>query len=215
MKTNRYQPEYGSIAFNVTMIMLLVMIGILTYLLIGNHSYNAGRNIGTDSVQIEDKRQRIPSIHKTDADEFHDGLGQPNATTEYPLDDVGAGLVQVDTFRYDINNDGRMDRIIRSRIENGTSHFSYEYTIKLNTVNGFIDITPPDFNTIEGAECALQKIKFSFTPTFRAIKISRPWHDTWTTPTAATIDVYGIDNNAIDLIDTSPMPIVCDVSELF
>ncbi|MBD5400183.1 hypothetical protein HDR61_00325 [bacterium] len=215
MNNNSHQSERGGIAFNITLIMLLIVIGILAYMLIAERQNPTGRNIGNNAPQIQTPPKHAQNVRESDNGVFNDGLGHATASTEYPLDDVGAGLARRDMFRYDINNDGRMDRITRSRTETGTSHFSYEYKIELNTENGFVDITPPGFNTVEGAECSLQKIRFTFEPTFQAIKISRPWQETWITPTPATRDVYDIKNNMIELIDSRPMPTVCDVAELF
>ena len=118
-------------------------------------------------------------------------------------------------FRRDINNDGRPDRITRRRVENGTAHFTYEYTIELNIDDEFVDITPDGFNTVEGAQCALGKLRFVFTPAFQVIKISRPWNETWTTPTPAKKDTFSIIQNQIHHIDSAAMPTVCDVAELF
>lgn len=152
------------------------------------------------------------TIQNTD---FHDGLRMPNSVTEYELDDFGAGTASREIFNRDINGDGRNDRITRTLVENGTSHFYYDYKIEINQNGAMVDVTPPELRTIEGADCALQKIKFVFRPDFRIIKISRPWQDTWATPTMATETVYTIVGNRIGIATERPLKIICDVEELF
>lgn len=210
--------QRGSATLNIILILLLVVIAVLVYLLASPTPRHA-RTIGTDAavvhapVQVAQQPQPAPDARAGMV--FDDGLGNAESKTEYPLDEYGAGLASVEVFRHDINNDGYADRITRSRQENGTDHFTYEYTIELNTGDGYIDITPDDFKTVEASECALQKLRFSFTPAFRVTKISRPWNDTWLTPTMATRDTYSIIKNQIHHIDHSNLTTVCDVAELF
>jgi len=212
--------QRGGITLNIILILLLVVIAVLIYLLAGDGTPRYGRTIGTDAVpsampRYSDNRGTPqPTIASATA-EFNDGLGRPGTVTEYPLDEYGAGLASVEVFHHDINNDGRPDRITRRREENGTDHFTYEYTIELNNGDEYVDITPEDFKTIEASECALQKLQFTFTPAFRVIKISRPWQDTWLTPTMATRDTYSVIKNQIHHIDHSDLTTVCDVAELF
>ena len=115
----------------------------------------------------------------------------------------------------DINGDGIRDRITRTRNENGTAHHYYQYKIELNNGGEFVDITPDEFRTVEGAECALAKIQFSFHPEFRAVKITRPWNVSWTTPTTATKIVYAMENQKLVPIERTEMKSVCDVTDLF
>lgn len=212
--------ERGALTANILLVLLLVVIGVLIYLVSLNRAPNAGRTIGTSSPEyVSAPRRTAPAGEQITADdneaEFDDGLAQPESVTEYPLNDVGEGIASIEVFRHDINNDGRMDKITRTRTETGTSHFSYQYKVELNTENGFVDITPDGFDTIEGAECSLQKIRFSFTPAFQAVKISRPWNESWATPTDATRDTYSIIRGRLYQIDTRPMGTVCDVAQLF
>lgn len=208
--------QRGSIAVNIILILLLAVIAVLIYLMAGNDGTRHGRTIGTQTPMHEIPRRANISAPGTSANgSFDDGLGRATTSTEYPLDDFGAGLARVDVFRHDINNDGLADRITRSRHENGTDHFTYEYKIELNTGNGYKDITPEGFTTVEGAQCALQKLRFVFTPGFGVIKISRPWQDTWITPTIATRDTFSIIKDNIHKIESQTLTSVCDVAELF
>jgi hypothetical protein len=142
---------------------------------------------------------------------FTDGLNNPSSVTEYTLDEMGAGIASREVFN--ARKDGM--RITRTRYENGTDHFYFQYKIELNTANGFRDITPIDFRTVEGAECALQKFQFVFVPEFQVIKISRPWQNTWTTPTMAMRTVYKLENNELKATASRQLHRVCNVSELF
>lgn len=204
--------QRGSATLNIILFLLLTVIATLIYVMLGESTPRAGRTVGTDAhVHTTVRPTAIPGTSY----EFRDGLGNASSTTEYPLDEFGAGLARIDVFRHDINNDGRIDIITRRQRENGTAHFTYEYTIELNTEDGMVDITPDGFYTIEGAQCALQKLHFSFTPGFQVIKISRPWEESWENPTVATQDTYSIIKDNIHLIDSRTLRSVCDVSELF
>ncbi len=115
----------------------------------------------------------------------------------------------------DINGDGHADRITRTRIENGTDHYYDDYKIELYDGTNYRDVTPKDMRTIESADCALQRFQFVFRPTFHIIKISRPWRDTWTTPTMATRTTYRINGNEIRSGETMPVKEICNVADLF
>ena len=209
--------QRGSIAINIMLVLLLAVIAVLIYMLAGDGGTRNGRTIGTVSPvhTAPAPAKKMPAPPLPAHGEFDDGLGRATTTTEYPLDDFGAGLARVDVFTRDINNDGLADRITRSRRENGTDHFTYEYKIELNTGDGYTDITPNGFTTVEGAQCALQKLRFVFTPGFGVIKISRPWQDTWITPTVATRDTFSIIKDKIHRIESRTLTSVCDVEELF
>lgn len=171
------------------------------------------------SATIPEQPQKIIVQPETSMDsestEFTDGLGTPFQTTKYELDDMGAGVAQIDVFKYDINGDGILDRITRTHNENCTAHAWDEYKIEMNVNGTWTDITPDNFRTIEGAECALQKIQFQFVPQFQIVKISRPWQDSWITPTQATRTQYKSSGNNIVAVSEKPSDTVCDVTELF
>lgn len=203
--------QRGGITFYAAMTILLVAIGILTYMLVM-------RRDTLESTTVTDVISPIMSDTTSvtnDYDEFNDGLGRPNSVTQGTLDEFGAGIAETSVFNRDINNDGRPDRITRTRIENGTPHFYYEYRIELNTPDGYIDITPDGFRTTEGATCALQKLRFYFKPDFHVEKISRPWQETWSTPTMASQINYTIKKNAFYAGASTQLRTVCDVSDLF
>ncbi|MCL2748575.1 MAG: hypothetical protein FWE50_00685 [Alphaproteobacteria bacterium] len=147
--------------------------------------------------------------------EFNDGLGNPDNIQRFELDEDGTGLASIETFNVDINGDGIKDKITKSRFENGTAHFHYDYKIELNLDGQFTDITPAGFRTVEGADCSLQKLRFSFYPDFQVIKISRDWEDTWVTPTMATKTIYRLKDNKLEIASTSALKKICNVSDLF
>ncbi|MDR1826607.1 MAG: hypothetical protein LBQ49_02855 [Rickettsiales bacterium] len=137
---------------------------------------------------------------------FDDGLSDPTSKTEGQLDDTGAGIAGVETFNHAPNME-----ITRTRVEDGRAHGYYEYKI---TLDGR-DITPDEFRTIEGADCMLQKFKFSFAPEFSITKISRPWEETWLTPTMAEKTVYILDDGELKASEPEELKQICDVTELF
>lgn len=204
--------QRGGITFYAAMAILLVTIGILTYML-------AMRRSTSESNTVIDVVSPVMSDGTTSAtnddDEFDDGLGRPNSVTQGTLDEFGAGIAETSVFNRDINNDGRPDRITRTRVENGTPHFYYEYRVELNTPDGYIDITPDGFRTTEGATCALQKLRFYFKPDFHVEKISRPWQETWVTPTMASRTNYAIKKDTFYAGASTQLRTVCDVSDLF
>lgn len=165
----------------------------------------------TESVQ----KESVVITSGSAGEEFNDGLHDPISVHTFNPDEFGAGVVEVATFSYDINEDGRPDKISRARQETGTAHFRYVYKVELNDGEKMINITPKDLATIEGAECAMQKIQFSFKPDFSIIKISRPLGDDWNTPTQSTKTVYTLWNNKLHVATTSEYKTVCDVAELF
>ncbi|MDR2769979.1 MAG: hypothetical protein LBB08_00845 [Rickettsiales bacterium] len=136
-----------------------------------------------------------------------DGLRNPSGVETFRADDYGAGMTGRETFslpREEI-------KITRERFETGTAHGYYQYKVE----RGGRDITPKDFRTVEGADCALQKIKFHFDPVFGAVKISRPWRDSWITPTMAVRTEYRIGGGGLEAVSETELRLVCDVSELF
>ena len=206
MKTNQ---QSGNILFNILLIIMFAIIAVLIYILAGGPVPKIIRSGGVQSPNIQ-----MP-INTNNTGEFSDGLINPDSAEKYQLDEYGAGISERDIFNRDINGDGRMDRITRTRNENGTSHFYYQYKIELNENGKFVDITPDGFRTTEGAECALQKLLFIFNPDFQVIKISRNWDTSWDTPTMATRTMYTFNNGKIISHTPQQMKIVCDVSDLF
>lgn len=205
--------QHGSIALNVLLVLLLLVIGILIYLLAGARAPQAIRVTGVESPTMP-TTSAAPTTQPRGT-QFTDGLGRANSATEYPLDETGAGVARVEVFKRDINNDGQIDRITKRRVENGTDHFYDEYTIELANGNKYIDITPDNFRTIEGADCALQRLRFIFNPQFQVIKISRPWQDSWTNPTAAVKTTYALRGGQMQEIKSQNMKAVCNVADLF
>ena len=188
----------------IIIIVALIIIGVVVfYKLIEPHPE-------IQPVYIEE-----PIIETTGGANFTDGLENPESVRNFAPDEFGAGVVEVATFSYDIDGDGRPDKISRARRETGTAHFQYIYKVELNNGEKLINITPKDFFTVEGAECAHQKIQFSFKPDFSIVKISRPMGEDWNTPTQSTKTVYTLWNNNLHIAETSEYKTVCDVAELF
>ncbi len=205
--------QRGSIAFNILMVIMVIIIAVLIYLLAGGRKNHIGNTFGIQSPSTQNTINDAPAFMPNG--EFSDGLGTPQTVTKGTLDETGGGITLTEVFEHDINNDGRPDRITRTRVENGTGHFYYEYKIELNSKNKMQNITPAGFRTTEGTDCALQKLQFRFKPDFHVTKISRKWRDTWQTPTMATKTTYTMVGDTLDVADIQQMKSVCDVSELF
>ena len=137
---------------------------------------------------------------------FDDGLTDAVERTEGKLNEFGEGIVGTEVFRYAGNI-----KITKSRFENGTAHGRYEYKVELNGK----DITPENFSTVEGADCALQRLRFFSAPEFHVVKISRQWEETWITPTMATKTIYRLSNDGLKAGAPEDLEIICDVSDLF
>lgn len=205
--------ERGSVAINILMVIMVVMICVLGWLLVRTRNGGVGRTEGLDSPT---RAVSIQSGNVNRGGRFSDGLPMTaDDTTKFELDEFGAGIAQIQVFYIDIDGDGHADRITRTRDENGTDHYSDIYSVELRRGDAFVDVTPPQLQTVQGAECALQRIQFVFKPDFRIIKISRPWRDSWTTPTLAEKTEYAFADGDLYPIQTVPMKVVCDVSELF
>ncbi len=205
------QTHRMGILYKILMATMLVIIVILIYFLAGGRTPRIGTARSVTSPNLTSTEQ--VEIDEND-DAFSDGLGRPDAVSHNAADEFGAGVVSVETFNRDINDDGRPDRITRTRIENGTAHFHYEYKIEINGRDGFRDITPAGFRTTEGEPCALQKLRFSFRPDFHVTKVSRKWADSWDTSTPAEKTVYSIRDGNLEITETSQMKSICNVAEL-
>ena len=199
---------------NILLMIMLIVIGVLIYILANGGRAKLAPTFGIESPQTAFTQSNPVPASQNVTGEFSDGLGEPDSISKSSLDEFGAGIASVEIFNRDINGDGRADRITRTRVENGTPHFYYEYKIELNEGGKYIDITPDGFRTTEGADCALQKIRFSFKPDFMVTKISRKWRDTWTTPTMATKTTYALQGNRLNVTDSVQLKEICNVSEL-
>ena len=195
----------------LTILVMIIIIAAMFsgYILLKKNVPNNKVNVhGTNAIHMNQK-QNVPQPM------FNDGLGKTKDKIGYKPDETGTGVTRIETFSYDINADGKNDKITRIHHENGTAHFWDEYTIELNENNRFRSITPDDFRTISGAECALQKLKFIFKPKFQVIKISRPWVQSWITPSIATQTTYELSNYKMIAVETKQLSNVCDVAGLF
>ena len=188
----------------IIIIVALVAIGVLVF-----YKFSEPH---TETASIDIEKQIVETTGGAD---FTDGLENPTSVRNFQLDEFGAGVVEVATFSYDLDQDGRPDKISRARRETGTAHFQYIYKVELNDGQKLVNITPKDLFTVEGAECAHQKIQFSFKPDFSITKISRPMGEDWNTPTQSTKTVYTLWNNNLHIAETLEYKTVCDVAELF
>lgn len=201
--------EKGSAILTILLIIMVVVIGFLIYLLAGSSIPKTTKTVGVESPTME------ISTSKTENEQFSDGLTNLVSSKKFNLNEFGEGIAEQNIYEYDINNDGKKDRITRTKNENGTPHFYYEYKIELNKNGSFVDITPEGFRTTEGAECALQKLQFVFKPDFKVIKISRDWKDSWDTPSLAIQTTYNFSDGKIISTSEKELQTICDVSELF
>ena len=201
--------EKGSAILTILLIIMVVVIGFLIYLLAGGSIPKATKTVGVESPTME------ISTSKTENEQFSDGLTNLVSSKKFNLNEFGEGIAEQNIYEYDINNDGKKDRITRTKNENGTPHFYYGYKIELNKNGSFVDITPEGFRTTEGAECALQKLQFVFKPDFKVIKISRDWEDSWDTPSLAIQTTYNFSDGKIISTSEKELQTICDVSELF
>lgn len=214
-KINSFNKSRNTLVW-VFVVVALGVLGGITYLYFNNSDKKPD---AAQPTEISEQRATTPAAPRESPDvgnyDFDDGLRNADSVTRYTLDDFGAGVASREVFNIDINNDNRKDRITRTRVENGTDHFSIQYTIELNTVNGFTDITPDNFKTIEGAECSLQKFRFVFRPEFSITKISRTWSESWDTPTRAVRNVYTLAGGELRTSAPQQLKTVCNVSDLF
>jgi len=146
---------------------------------------------------------------------FSDGLINPVSTTNYELGEDEIGITEKSIYMVDINNDNALDRITKTFFDNGNAHSYYEYKIELNKNGNYVDITPDNFRTVNGADCDLQQIKFVFKPQFQIIVIGREMGETWVEPTIATKHVYSLANEKLKVSKGKALRAICDVKELF
>lgn len=202
--------ENGGIALNLTLIVLVSALCGLAYIMWMRQPEKETINTSRVTGQFNTTNQKQEITPP-----FTDGLPQAASVETYEPDETGAGITKSEIFNIDINNDGTPDRITKTRNESGTAHFWDEYKIELNLNGRYKNITPNGFRTTVGAECALQQLQFQFKPEFHVIKISRPWRNSWDSPSMAVRTVYTIKDNKIIASTPEKLGTVCDVTELF
>lgn len=203
--------QRGGTLVNVLLILMLAALCALMFMMLKGDFSKSGTTTALETPTIS---KRAPNVIKHDG-EFSDGLGTPDAIIRGTLDEFGAGIESIAEFNRDINNDGHMDRITRTHVATGNAHDYDEYKIEINNNGTFNNLTPKGFRTTHGADCALRLIQFHFTPVFHATIISRPFVDTWDTPSMATKTEYTLNTDKISQGDTIKLSEVCDVSDLF
>lgn len=201
---NAQKKSFGLIFATILMVILII---VLIFLLVRRNNAPVEKSDGIMSPVISNQV-------KSGADVFSDGLVNPESSHPGRLDEYGVGIAQTDIFSIDINDDGIPDKITRVRHENGTDHFYFEYQIQVNIDGQMVNVIDENLRTTEGAECALQKIKFQFKPTFQVIKVSRPWVDSWNTPSMATATTYNFVDGKLVPTNVSKLKVICDVAQL-
>lgn len=193
---------------NLLLVILIFFLCVLTWVF-----YNAyKKNISTPN--------KIQTAFNYDAsgvtDEFFDGLRDPDSVTRYELDEFDIGVSEKSVYYIDVNDDGAKDRITKTFIETGNAHSYYTYKIELKKGYEYVDITPNNFKTTNGASCDLQQIRFSFSPKFKVTIISRELGETWLTPTMAYRQEFMLDKSGT-FTSTPQQKIrsICDVKKLF
>jgi len=197
----------------VLAIVIIFLLGGLSWFMFTRGGGSA-KSIDTKSAlpihyESEVTEVRHPEFGIYDGRAFDDGLRNPVSREELNLDEYGEGIAYIEI--YAMNIDGKSLKIIKSRYENGTNHFYYEYNIELDGTN----ITPKNFRTVESADCSLQKFRFVTIPFFQAIKISRGWEESWINPTMAYKTVYNLIGGQLRPEPSAPLQKICNVAELF
>lgn len=185
-------------------IIIIISAGLLIYF------YTAKRETQPQKAEepFQTQNQQIKSK------EFDDGLDTPTKVEVFDWNKSTDGIVEIRTFLLDINGDKIKDKIIKTRYENGTQPGYWDYKIKIANGNFWTDITPSGLITVEGKNCDLQKIQFSFMP-FKIKKIGREIESDWDSPTMATIINYEFLNGVLITSQSQNINAVCDVKILF
>ena len=191
---------------NIIWIFAVIVLGALGWVL-----YQTYNKTQTSEPRPIFSDEFVESHEKT----FSDGLTNPDSVTQYPLDESGIGVAEKSIYLVDVNGDKKTDRITKTFNETGNAHSFYEYKIELNQDGKYVDITPKNFRTTNGADCDLKQIQFAFKPKFSITIISRDFGEIWDTPTVATKQVFKLSDNELKSTDTKQLRAVCDVKELF
>ncbi len=187
----------------------ILFISIIILCVLGVIFYNVYSKQSPKSINIVDEYPMETE------NSFSDGLKNPSSVSTYTLDDDDVGITEKSTYLIDINGDNKKDRITKSFFDNGNAHSYYEYKIELNKNGKYVDITPNNLRTVNGADCDLQQVKFVFNPEFKVIMIYRNMGDTWVDPTMAKRRMYSFDNGKLNASADKDLRVVCDVKELF
>ena len=187
----------------------ILFISIIILCVLGVIFYNVYSKQSPKTTKVVDEYQTETT------GSFSDGLKNPSSVSTYTLDDDDVGITEKSTYLIDINGDNKKDRITKSFFDNGNAHSYYEYKIELNKNGKYVDITPNNLRTVNGADCDLQQVKFVFNPEFKVIMIYRNMGDTWVDPTMAKRRMYSFDNGKLKASADKDLRVVCDVKELF
>ena len=190
---------------NIILIIFIVILCVVAYLF---HYLYKNSKQPTDII--------VPYATTDNVGVFSDGLQNPDSVTKYDMNEFDIGVAEKSIYYVDINNDGTKDKITKIFTETGNAHSYYSYTIELNRDGKYIDITPNNFKTTNGASCDLQQIQFSFNPEFKVTIISRNLGETWDIPTMAYHQEYTLSKSGkFKSTSKKKLRSICDVKELF
>ena len=187
-------------------VILLCLLGFMAYKISTKHDEKPHTDIANE-VPVDS----FTTNHKM----FSDGLPKPDSVITYKLDEFDTGPAKKMVYYIDINQDGIPDRISKTFIETGNAHSYYEYKIELKNGNSYIDITPENFRTTNGAECDLQQIQFRIKPRFSVKLVFRELGNGWNQPTMAKEKIYTLSGDTFQASDIKSLKTICDVKELF
>ena len=191
----------------------MLIVSVVALCVLGIVVYNITSK--SDNQKRQESVVESNAIFNNDESGFSDGLIKPASTINYELGEDEIGITEKSIYMVDINNDNNLDRITKTFFDNGNAHSYYEYKIELNKNGKYIDITPDNFRTVNGADCDLQQIKFVFKPKFKVIMIYREMGDTWVEPTLAKSKTFVINDDDMVASKEKNLRTVCDVKELF
>ncbi len=205
------QLQGGGLLKSLVVIFMVVVISALVMMLVHGDFQRPGVTVAINSPEIT-KSTEQKNVPGTD---FDDGLGTPDKLIYGTLDEFGQGIESIAEFYRDINNDKIPDKITRTHIATGNDHDYQEYKIEIDVNGVMVNVPPHGFRTTHGSECALRLIRFDFKPEMKITIISRPFQDTWDTPSQATQSTYTFNKAKIISSATKKMGVVCDVATLF
>lgn len=189
------------------------MCSFVLFVFTNNHKKDTSQEYTTPFITSINNKNTL--YNQNNYYKFNDGLPNSDTTVTYPLDEYKMGISEKSIFEIDINKDTKIDRITREFHETGNAHSYYTYKIELNNGGRFTDITPEDFQTINGDTCDLKLIRFSFVPKFTATIIYRDLGNTWEEPTEAYKQSFYLSKDKLVTSEKTILKPVCDVKELF
>ncbi|MDR0967912.1 MAG: hypothetical protein LBL75_03780 [Rickettsiales bacterium] len=146
---------------------------------------------------------------------FTDNLPTPTTDENFDWGTRDDNVMEIQTFSLDINGDGALDLITKTRYASAKLPDFWEYTIQLNDGDKLYDITPDYMTTAPGLDCDQAQIQFSFSPVFSIKSIWRVSDSDPDTPTMAYEKIYKLIDNKLVADAPRDLRPVCDVRILF